>query len=55
MKEIKMKRKSKKRNPLAGVLANPCFKKRVVKNKKVYSRKGKARAVNTHNVDGSFV
>jgi hypothetical protein len=41
-----MKKKPKKRNPMAGVLAQPCFKKRVVPDKTKYSRKGRAVRVN---------
>jgi stalled ribosome alternative rescue factor ArfA len=48
-----MAKKKKTRNPMAGVLALPCFKKRVEKNKKVYTRKG-ARAVADTLRDGSF-
>jgi stalled ribosome alternative rescue factor ArfA len=48
-----MKKKRKTRNPMAGVLAQPCFKKLVVQNKKAYSRKGK-RAVRKQFHDGSF-
>lgn len=46
-----MKKKLKKRNPLAGVLAQPCFKKQVVRDKTKYTRKGRAVHVNR---DGSF-
>ena len=46
-------RKPRRRNPMAGTLANACFKKQVVKNKKVYTRKG--RAVTKQFVGGSFV
>ncbi len=45
-------KKKKNRNPMAAVLANTCFRKRVVKNKKVYTRKGRA-AVKKFS-DGSF-
>lgn len=48
------KKKNKTRNPMAGVLALPCFKKRVVKNKKAYSRKENTRAVRNTLYDGSF-
>lgn len=47
-----MKKKRKNRNPLAGVLANPCFKKQVVRDRTKYSRKGRAAA--KQFVDGSF-
>lgn len=46
-------RKPSRRNPIAGVLTNPCFKKQVVKDRKKYTRKG--RAVHNNKVDGSFV
>jgi len=48
-----MAKKKKTRNPMAGVLANACFKKRVVENKKGYTRKGK-RAVAETLRDGSY-
>jgi hypothetical protein len=50
--EVLVKKKSKGRNPMAGVLKNPCFKKRVVRDKTKYSRKGRAAA--KQFVDGSF-
>ena len=50
-----MAKKRKTRNPLAGVLALPCFKKRVVRNKKAYSRKENTRAVMNTFRDGSFL
>lgn len=50
----KMAKKKKTRNPIAGVLALPCFKKRVVQNKKAYSRKENTRAVTNTFRDGSF-
>ena len=34
-------KKVKRRNPLAKVLASPLFRQRVVKSKKVYSRKNR--------------
>jgi stalled ribosome alternative rescue factor ArfA len=46
-------KKKKTRNPMAGVLAQPCFQKRVVKNKKAYTRKG-TRAVAETFRDGSY-
>lgn len=46
-----MKRKLKHRNPMAGVLTHSCFKKRVVRDRTVYSRKGRAAR---NNRDGSF-
>ena len=49
-----MFKKKRTRNPMAGVLAQPCFKKRVVKNKKAYSRKENTRAVRDDSRDGSF-
>jgi stalled ribosome alternative rescue factor ArfA len=48
-----MTNKKKTRNPMAGVLALPCFKKRVVKNKKSYTRKGTRVVADTFR-DGSF-
>jgi len=48
-----VKKKSKKRNPMAGVLWNPCFKKRVIRNKTKYTRKGRAAA--KQFVGGSFL
>ena len=49
-----MKKTLKKRNPLARTLANPCFQARVVRNHKLYSRKG--RAVHRNNdLDGFFL
>lgn len=48
-----MKRKKvRTRNPMAGILANPCFKKRVVRDKTKYIRKGGAAVKQL--TDGSF-
>lgn len=46
-------RTPRRRNAVAGVLALPCFKKQVVRDRTKYSRKG--RAVTKQFVDGSFV
>jgi hypothetical protein len=48
-----MKKKPKIRNPMAGVLANPCFKKQVVRDRTKYSRKGRAAA--KQFAGGSFI
>jgi hypothetical protein len=46
-------KKFKRRNPMAGVLQNPCFKKKVMRDKTKYTRKG--RTVTKQLRDGSFV
>ena len=38
---------------MAGALANPCFKKRVIRDRTKYSRKGRAAA--KQFADGSFI
>ena len=50
---MKKKKLPGRRNGVAGVLALPCFKKQVVRDRTKYSRKG--RAVTKQFVDGSFV
>lgn len=50
---MKKKKSFRRRNAVAGVLALPCFKQQLVRDRTKYSRKG--RAVTKQFVDGSFV
>jgi stalled ribosome alternative rescue factor ArfA len=48
---MKVKKTVKRRSAAAAALASPLYRKRVVKNAKAYSRKGKARKLGEADED----